>query len=52
MKIIVEGDEYKVTYEVVDTNINDLIYVFRSILALDTYSPQLIEQTLKTFEEE
>ena len=52
MRITVEGDNYKATYEVDDTNINDLIYVFRSILALDTYSPQLIEQTFKTFGEE
>ena len=50
MRITVEGDNYKATYEVDDANINDLIYVFRSILALDTYSLQLIEQTLKTFD--
>ena len=47
MKITVEGDNYKATYELDDANINDLIYVFRSILALDSYSLELIEEHLK-----
>lgn len=47
MKIIVEGDNYKATYEIQDSDINDLIYVFRSILALDSYSLELIEEQLK-----
>ena len=51
MRITVEGDTYKATYEVVDTSINDLIYVFRSILALDSYSLDLIENHIKTMEQ-
>ena len=50
MKITVEGDNYKATYEVNDADINDLIYVFRSILALDTYSLDMIEEHIKIFE--
>ena len=51
MKITVEGHTCKATYEVVDTNINDLIYVFRSILALDSYNLDLIEKHIKTMEQ-
>ena len=50
MKITVEGHNYIVAYDVQDGNINDLIYVFRSILALDTYSLDMIEEHLKIME--
>jgi hypothetical protein len=50
MRITVEGHNYKTTYEVEDSHINDLIYIFRSILALDTYSLDMIEEHIKIFE--